>query len=181
MGMFDTVLWLDDSTEVVCSAGHRIRSFQTKDFHDPSMRTYLVHRGRLLLTSRLDDRDEDDFTDWRVDTFEAVRLQRFALTELTDPRSLNAYASCHDCQPVLVRTEGGSGWLSDLVAEHRVFVDFTFTWQPGEPVHIRRTSGSRDDMKAELLARGLCVLGDDEPLAIAHREVEAARSRAGSR
>jgi hypothetical protein len=83
---------------------------------------------------------------------------------------------------VLVRTEGGSGWFSDLVAEHRVFVDFTLTWQPGDPVQVRRTSGSRDDMKSDLLARGLCVLGDDEPLAIAHREVEAARrSRERSR
>jgi hypothetical protein len=179
MGMFDTILWLDDSAEVTCTAGHRMRSFQTKDFDVPSMRTYLVHRGQLVLAASLKD---DDYAEWRVDGSNAVREQRFALAELTGPRSLRAYASCDECPPVLVRTEGGSGWLSDLVAEHRVFVDFTLTWQPGGPVRVRRTSGSRDDMKADLLARGLCVLGDDEPLAIAHREVEAARrSRERSR
>jgi len=179
MGMFDTILWLDDSAEVACTAGHRMRSFQTKDFDDPSMRTYLVHQGQLLLATSLKD---DDYTEWRVDASNAVREQRFALTDLTGPRSLRAYASCDECEPVLVRTEGGSGWFSDLVAEHRVFVDFIFTWQPGDPLQLRRTSGSRDEMKADLLTRGLCVLGDDEPLAIVHREVEAARcSRERSR
>jgi hypothetical protein len=178
--MFDTILWLDDSAEVACTAAHRIRSLQTKDFSDPSMRTYLVHRGRLLLTSTLDGSDDADQNEWRIESAEAVREQRFALTEVTGPRTLRAYASCPTCQPVLVRTDGG-GWPSDLVAEHNVFVDFMFTWRPGEPLQIQRTSGSRDDMKAELRARGLCVLGDDEPLAIAHREVRETRRRRGLR
>lgn len=178
MGMFDTILWLDDSSDVACTAAHRIRSLQTKDLDDPSMRTYLVQGGRLLLTSSLEGNDDNEAGEWRIDRAEAVREQRFALTEVAGPRTLRAYTSCHNCQPVLVRTDG-RGWPSDLVAEHNVFVDFMFTWRPGEPLQVQRTSGSRDDLKAELRTRGLCVLGDDEPLAIAHREVRAARQRRG--
>src|ERR1700742_2929245 len=98
--MFDTVLLLDDSADLACPAGHRMRSVQTKDFDDPSMRTYLVHRGQLLLAASLKD---DDYAEWRVDGSNAVREQRFALTDLTGPRSLRAYASCDAGEPGLVR------------------------------------------------------------------------------
>lgn len=176
MGMFDTILLIDESDRAACADGHRVRSLQTKDLSDPSMRTCLVHRGRLLLAARLESGD-DDAGAWRIDGSEAVHALRYGLTELPGLRSLRAYTSCPDCPPVLVRTDG-AGW-GGLVAEHQPFVDFTFIFRPSEPLQIERTSGSRDDFRAELRARGLCVLNDDESLAIAHLELRAARERRG--
>jgi hypothetical protein len=39
---------------------------------------------------------------------------------------------------------------------------------------MERTSGTREDLAAELRNEGLRVMRDDEPLAIAHREIRAA-------
>jgi hypothetical protein len=52
---------------------------------------------------------------------------------------------------------------------------FRLTFRGGEPIQIERTSGTRDELKSELGARGVYVLRDDEPLAVAHRELAAAR------
>lgn len=61
--------------------------------------------------------------------------------------------------------------------ERQLWVEFRATFGPGEPRRIERTSGTRDDLAAELRDDGLRVLRDDEPLAIAHVEIRAARDR----
>ena len=73
-----------------------------------------------------------------------------------------------------MRTDRPSVW-GDIVSEHNVFVDFRVTSRPAEPLQIERESGTREDLKQELRARGLFVLEDTEPLAIAHRELTRAR------
>jgi len=52
-----------------------------------------------LLASSL---KHDDYAEWRIDGSNAVREQRFALTDLTGPRSLRAYASCDEDEPLAI-------------------------------------------------------------------------------
>jgi hypothetical protein len=174
MGLYDTVLLLDEAA-AACSDGHPLRSFQTKDFDSPSMNTYVVHGGRLYLASpgRCWS-DEDDSGRWRIEGDEAVREDRYALKQVVDRRAIRVYSQCDECEPILVRTDA-RGLFGDLVHEHALLVDFRLTFRPGEPVSVERLTGTREDMRADLRARGLYVLADEEPLAIAHREVKRAQ------
>jgi hypothetical protein len=187
MGLYDTVLFVDRIDEVSCHRGHALRWFQTKDMREPSMHTYLVHHGRMYLAEAADATfaAEDDAESSRIEGDDhpyAVREHRFKLHEVRGPLTLRVYGSCKACEPVLVR-RGEPGFLGDLVIEHAVFVDFRLSLLPGAPIAIERTSGTRDDLKADLRARGVYVLEDDEPLAIAHCELRHARlhSRSGTR
>ena len=74
MGMFDNVVILDEP--LACQAGHSLSGLQTKSFRDPSMGTYLIAGGRVLLAARSawhDDSDEDERSAWRITGDEAVR------------------------------------------------------------------------------------------------------------
>lgn len=95
------------------------------------------------------------------------------------PRSVRVYTHCRECDPVLVRTDAVT-FSHDIASEHVLFVDFILHFRSGEPVQVDRTTGTREDMKADLVARGLVVLMDDEPLAIAHRQIRKARERSRS-
>ena len=142
------------------------------------MRRLLVRDGRLYLASPGSDRwrYDDEVAGWRIDGSTAVREHHHELREIGMPRTVRVYGQCHACQPVLFRTYRPS-FSGDIVHEHDLFVDFSLTFRAREPMQVERTSGTRDEMKKELLSRGLCVLGDDEPLAVAHREVKSARER----
>jgi hypothetical protein len=178
MGVFDTIVLLDDSLVASCAAGHAVRSLQTKDLDQPFMETYLVHGGRLYVTSS--SSKEEAREAWRIEGGSAVREHRFTLSPVTTVRAVRAYASCGTCEPVLVRTNAAAHVLG-LVQEHDVCVDFMLTFRPGKPLQIERTTGTRDDMKADLRGRGLYVLEDHEPLAVAHREVRKAEQTLRSR
>ena len=182
MGLYDTVVILDDVSGAVCPAGHAVRALQTKDLDEPSMSTYLVRGGGLYRAEPHPDAGayDDAAAGWRIDGDSAVSERRFDLRAAAAPRSVRVYSQCRICEPVLVRNDGGS-FLGDIVTEHALFVDLTLTFRPGEPVQVERTSGGRRELQAELCARGLVVLGDDEPLAVAHREVQKARQRSGRR
>jgi hypothetical protein len=177
MGMFDSVSFLDRVIELRCPHGHALRSFQTKDFDEPSMNMYLVHDGRLYLAvSSGVWHSEGEEEKWRLEADEAIREHRFKLREIRGPLTVRAYGNCTGCDPILVRT-GEPGLFGDIVTEHAVFVDFRLTFRPEAPTRVERTSGNRDELKAELRRRGVYVLEDDEPLAIAHREMKKARER----
>ena len=90
---------------------------------------------------------------------------------------MRVYTPCAHCEPVLARTERANLW-GDIVQEHRLFVEFSLQFAPsvdGEPMRARRVSGGRDELMGELRRSGLRVLEDDEPLAIAHREILRAK------
>jgi hypothetical protein len=175
MGLFDTILILDDGAPALCPDGHRVASLQTKDL-DPDMSTYLVHEGKLSRVARSSAFEEAE-GGWRVEGRTAVHERRAELEPISAPLGIRAYGTCSACEPLLVRTDGRSLY-GDIVDEHVIFVDFDLEFRPAEPVQITRTSGTRDELRQDLLARGMYVLGDDEPLAIAHRELRAARARA---
>jgi hypothetical protein len=180
MGMSDTVIVLDDLSSLACPYGHSLRSFQTKDLDEPSMNTYLIHGGCLYLASRsgFGGAYDDEPTAWRLQGDDAVLEHRFKVSALAMPRTVRIYTHCGTCEPVLVRTDKPA-FLHDIVSEHRLFVDFIVTFRQGEPVQIERTTGNRDDIKADLRRRGLVVLDEAEPLAIAHREIKRAQERPG--
>ena len=175
MSLFDTVLLLDD-TAAACPHGHRLRSFQTKDFDDPSMSTYIVHEGRLYLASSgRSGFYEHDAGEWRIEGEDAVHEDRYSLKQVVGRSVIRVYGRCDRCEPILVRTDDTRPF-GDFVSEYALFVDFRLTFRPGEPVvSVERLTGMRGDMRTDLRARGLYVLADDEPLAVAHRELKRAR------
>jgi hypothetical protein len=92
----------------------------------------------------------------------AVRESSYELREVPGPRRVRVCDHCDSCDPVLVRTDQRRSF-GDLVHEHPLFVDFTLTLRPGEPLQVERTTGTREEFKRELAARGLYVLQDSEP------------------
>ncbi len=177
VGMYDTILILDRGL-VRCHAGHEVRELQTKDF-DCLVTTYLVANGKLLCVTETVPSDEWR-GGWRVEHGVAIHEERHATEPVTTRHTIRAYGRCRDCAPILVRSDG-SGFPLTLVQEHSVEVDFELVVRAGEPLQIVRTSGSRDEQKEELLRRGLRVLGDDEQLAVVHREVKDVKKAAGAK
>ena len=175
MGMFDNVVILDEP--LACPAGHSLSGLQTKSFPDPSMSTYLIAGGRVLLAARgawHDDSDEDERSAWRITGDEAVRESHYRLEPVLPPADLLVYTHCAHCETVLARTDRANVW-GDIVQEHHLFVDFSLQFAEGEPMRARCVSGGRDELMGELRRSGLRVLEDDEPLAIAHREILRAK------
>jgi hypothetical protein len=169
VGLSDDVVLLDGNAS--CPEGHVIGRVQTKDL-DRSMSTYVLAGG--VLRQAIQD-TEDEGERWRVEDDVAIREERFRTEVVPGPRTLRGYASCERCAPILVRTDGRG--VFDLVDERRPFVDFEIVLGSGAPTRIVRTSGTREEQVKDMLARGLHVLRDDEPLAVAHREAKDARAR----
>ena len=177
MGMFDYVVVLDNVLR--CPHGHAVDGFQTKSFEDPSMTTYLIDGSavhRVERAKRDDDNDEPCASHWQLHSNEAVYRRRHAITALTPPSEIVFYSTCSACEPVLVRSDRARA-SGDLVDERRLWVEFRATFDRGNTRRIECISGTRGALADELRADGLRVLGDEEPLAIAHREVCAARER----
>jgi hypothetical protein len=170
VGRDDTAVFVDDVAALSCPGGHALHSFQTGDLDGPALSTYLVHGDRLYRAEATDGRPpaEGDPEVWRIEPGAVVPEHRFTLREITAPLTVRIYGRCPVCDPVLVRTrEPSSG--DDVVTEHPVPVSFRLTFRPGELVRVERTSGTRHDLQMDLLERGIHVLDDDEPLALAHR------------
>jgi hypothetical protein len=180
MGMFDYIVVLDEILR--CPHDHRVDEFQTKSFDDPAMETYLFDGPRVyrVARDRFDDSREAAAEHWKLNGNEAVFRRRHPAEPVAPPREVVFYVTCEECRPVLVRRERPRVW-GELVEEHLLWVEFRATFAPGEPRYIERVSGTRNDLAAELRAEGLRVLRDEEPLAIAHQEIHAAREEAGSR
>jgi hypothetical protein len=176
MGRFDHVVVLDEVLR--CPHGHPVSDFQTKSFDDPSMDTYLFDGPRVhrVARGRHDGADDAASEHWRLDGDAAVFHRRHAVGRVVPSGEVVFYTSCGECPPVLIRSDRPLAW-GDLVAERRLWVEFRAIFGPGESRRIERTSGTRDDLAAELRDEGLRVLRDDEPLAIAHFEIRAARDQ----
>jgi hypothetical protein len=179
MGMFDHVVVLDETLR--CPHGHVVEGFQTKAFDSPSMDTYLIEGPRVHRVARGPFGDADDAAAdrWTLDGNGAVFQRRHAVETVPAPAKFVLYAPCDECTSVLIRSDRPGIW-GDLVTEQRLWVEFNATFSDGRR-QIERTSGTRDDLMAELRDEGLRVMRDDEPLAIAHREIQAARDAVRSR
>jgi hypothetical protein len=174
MGMFDNVVVLDET--LCCPQGHSVGSFQTKSFADASMDTYLVEGPHVYRVSRggFDGANDSAEEQWILEGHEAVFRRRHAVEAVVPISEIFFYTSCDECPPVLVRCDHARMW-GDLVDERQLWVEFRATFSVDGLRHIDRTSGTRDDLVTELRNEGLRVIRDDEPLAIVHRELRAAR------
>ena len=174
MGMYDDVVLLDEP--LTCPAGHSIGDLQTKSFADPSLSTYLVHRSRIFRAATRFRRSDDESqrSVWRLSEDEAVHEKHYRLESVELPVELEVYAQCEECEPVLVRTNRDS-LFGDIVREHELFVEYSLRFPPDGPMTAERVTGDRAALMDELRENGLRVLGDDEPLAVAHREMRRAR------
>lgn len=175
MGMFDHVVILDEP--LTCPAGHSVGGLQTKSFSEPSMSTYLIDKGRVVRAARSawhDDIGEDERSAWRIRGDEVIHETLHRLEPVSPPAAVSVYSHCARCEPVLVRTDRASLW-GDIVHEHRLFVEFSLQFSEGEPMRVRRVTGDREALMDELRQTGLLVLADNDPLAVAHREIQRAR------
>jgi hypothetical protein len=174
MGMYDHVVVLDET--LCCPHGHRVGSFQTKSFGDASMDTYLVEGPHVYRVARgvFGESDEAAGEHWQLEGPDAVFRRRHTVEPVVPVGEIVFYTSCGECAPVLVRSDHARAW-GDLVTERQLWVEFRATFNVDGSRHIERTSGTRDDLVTELRDEGLRVIRDDEPLAIAHRELRAAR------
>ncbi len=173
MGMFDNVVVLDEA--LCCPHGHRVGGFQTKSFVEASMDTYLVEGSHVYRVTRgWFGADEKSGEHWLLEGKEAVFQRRHAVEPVVPLGEILFYTSCAECPPVLVRCDHARMW-GDLVDERRLWVEFRATFSVDGSRQIELTSGTRDDLVTELREEGLRVIRDDEPLAIAHRELRASR------
>jgi len=180
MGLTDDIVNIDDA-QLQCESGHRIGVLRTKDL-DPNRETYLLLGGTLIHVIRRARDDDDELNPvWRVQDRQdgqggiAIREERFTTETVTGWCRLRAYGQCSRCEPVLIRTEGVDFW-GDIIEERSVYVDFELTLSPGEAVRAVKTSGTRQEFERQLLDRGLHVLHDDDPLAVAHRTAKEAKA-----
>lgn len=180
MGMYDYVVVLDEALR--CPHGHQVDGFQTKSFEHPSMDTYLFNGPHVHLVERagLDDGGDNATARWQLAGNEVVYRRRHPVRPVVPPDEIVFYTTCSECAPVLVRSDHARAW-GDLVDERRLWVEFCAIFRTDQPRRIERTSGTRDDLVAELREEGLRVMHDNEPLAIAHREVRAARDAGPTR
>ncbi len=180
MGMFDNVVVLDEVLR--CPHGHRVSGFQTKSFDNPLMDDYLLYGPCLYRVVRggFAESGETAAEHWHLDGNQAVCQRRHAVEAVVPQHEVVFYTSCDECAPVLVRRDRPRAW-GDLVDERQLWVEFRATFRPGESRQIERTSGTREDLAAELREEGLRVLRDEEPLAVAHHEIRAARDETASR
>ena len=181
MGMFDQVVMLDEP--LACPEGHPVGDLQTKSFCDPSMSTYLIARDRVVRAARgswRDETDEDSRSVWRITGDEVVHETRYRMEPLSPPAELLVYSHCARCEPVLVRTDRATLW-GDIVQEHRLFVEFSLQFPEGGPMRVKCITGDREELMEELRRNGSRVLSDDDPLAMAHREIQRARRESEGR
>ena len=179
MGMYDHVVVLDEP--LACPAGHPLSGLQTKSFPDPSMSTYLIRKDRVVRAAHRWGRhgaDEDEWSAWRIAGDTAIHETHYRLEPVLPPADVRVYSDCTHCEPVLVRTDGTT-LFGDVVQEHRLFVEFSLHFAEGEPMRLRRVTGDRNALMDELRRAGLRVLEDDEPLAVAHHEIQRARRESG--
>ena len=149
MGMYDYVVVIDESLR--CPNGHHLDNFQTKSFENPSMATYLITGPDVHRVARtgLDDGDDNQAALWRLDGKDAVYQRRHAVSSVVPPSEVVFYTTCHECPPVLVRSDHPHAW-GDLVNERPLWVEFRATFDAGQSRRIERTSGTRRDLIAEV-------------------------------
>lgn len=174
MGVFDDVVVLDET--LYCPHGHPVDGFQTKSL-EALMGTYLLNGPYVYRVRRGAFGDDDGAAErWTLDGSQAVFQRRQAVVPLAPlPPEIVFYTTCLACEPVLIRSDAARAW-GDLVDERRLWVEFRATVDKGGQRHIERTSGTRDDLMTELREEGLRVMRDDDPLAVAHCEIRAARN-----
>ena len=162
MGMYDTIRFLDDAPR--CAEGHAVREVQTKDLECDDTH-YEVFEGRLFVPL---ERGEPEPS---LDGDHLVLTRRDRLRVYGTTAELQVYGTCPTCRPVLAFEETA---IRDAVREHRAFHDWAVLVEAGRVRSIRLMSGrTREELRAELVAKGVEVLDDGDRLARRHIALRA--------
>ena len=117
MGMFDDFAFQTPHPKIVCSMGHSVKGFQTKDF-ECLLDRYLVKENQLYV-SRFGAADDSEHSE-SGEPLEPVSVTTTA----------NIYTDCSQCPPVYTRQDGnelGKVWIT----VHRPWCEFVLFFEKG--------------------------------------------------
>ena len=160
MSMFDTLH--TEHPQLICSQGHPLKVFQTKDF-ECLLDNYTIKDNQLFRTRDHYEADEED------------SLPKEAITEPVNPTVMaNVYTSCHRCTPVYTQQDSHNGrtWIS----EHLPWCEFEIFFKNGILEYIQevRLETSEEVRQQALKTAGekllwapnYRVLANDDPAVI---------------
>ncbi len=172
MGIVDHIYVLDTDDNRFCGLSY----FQSKDFGGGEWGEDLYIRHSRIY--RRKDREAENQID---DTVQPPILKKTYLLEpFAGSGAYLIYTSNTAIQPVLTLNDiDETGFRWDAVREHYADVEFELRLEAGKIIEIETLKNeSREQVREQLLKRGLTVLEDDDRLAIAHfRRAEAVKER----
>ena len=179
--MYDEVRF-DPAVAPLCSAGHPITYFQTKDL-TCSMGIHFITEDwevfKLQTTGWCATESNKAFG--RYDSFtvtdnDSLGRKEMLLTSLNTAifsPGLNAtariYNGCGECKPVLIATTEENSYRGDLIEERGNSFEYTLEIVEGYVKKITPlVCPTRDALRARLEKQGAIVLEDEHPIAAAH-------------
>lgn len=171
MGMFDTVIMLGKSADLIlCAHGHPQNDLQTKSL-ECSLDEYYVYERFLYRKARSAQRIprarllEDDKLTLRFEN-EALRVAHTG--------EVVAYTHCEQCDPIVYEDWGS---YRGGVGDRRIWVEYEFEFRDGRLVKATPLSiKTREETREQMLRDGVAVLADDDR--VAHRHLEMYREKA---
>lgn len=172
MGMFDEIHVLDTDDKPFSGLNY----FQSKDFSGGEWHEDLyIRQGRIY---RRKDREAEYQIDDAVEP--PILKQIYALEPFTGSGAYLIYTSNTAIQPVLTLDDiDETGFRWDAVQEHYANVELELRLEAGKIIEIKTLKNeTREQVREQLLKRGLTVLEDDDRIAIAHfRRAERTKER----
>jgi len=177
MGMYDEIRF-DPAVAPLCSAGHPITYFQTKDL-TCSMGIHFITEDWEVFKLQTSGwvATESDKVFGRYDSFKlSADRKEMLLTSLNTAvfnPGLNAtariYNGCGKCKPVLVATTEPSAYRGDLIEERGNNFEYRLEIIEGYVKTVTPVvCPTRDALRARLEKQGAIVLEDEHPIAAAH-------------
>jgi hypothetical protein len=174
MGMFDTMIMLGKSADLVaCAHGHAQDDLQTKSL-ECSLDDYYIYERVLYRKTRSGDRipktrqvEEGKLT---------LRFESEA-TLVAHTGEVVAYTHCEVCDPIVFEN-----WSSfhGGVGDRRIWVEYVLEFRDGRLVKAAPLSvKTREETREQMLSDGVAVLSDDDR--VARRHLEMYRKKVDSR
>ena len=158
MGMYDTITVLGDDPRFL-----GLDVFQTKDL-DCNLADYYIISGRLFQRG-----EKEGNTKVRETPQGLLLVKEYALTPVSPIEKAVIYTSNRNLLPVLSFRDSGASFGWDMVAEHYPHVELVVEFKAGEVVEVKvLENSSREELRQDLLKRGLEVLEDTDRVAVRH-------------
>ena len=166
MGMFDTLIMLGKSADVVpCAHGHPQVDLQTKSM-ECALGEYYVYDRVLYRKTRSAQHVpkarqlEDDKLTLRFES-EALRVVHTGVVV--------GYTHCEECDPIVYEN-----WtsFSGGVGDRRMWVEYELEFRDGRLMKVTALSvKTREETREQMLSDGVAVLADDDRVASRHIEM----------
>lgn len=169
MGMFDTIRVIGDDPRLLCAEGHQLDDLQTKDL-DCNCDIYWLYNG-VLYRPPGDDEGGARESSWDAGGDVLVRRSTEAFPRCHTTISFLVYSHCPLCRPVVfARGEARGSFIQDgNIDTRQPWCEWRIHLAQGaveavSPVRLESRASVREDVEF----RGLRVLADDDPIALAH-------------